>query len=121
LRTVEALDAASYAAPSLLPGWSRGHVVAHLALNAEGLARALRGVVADEPVAMYAGDEERDRDIDDLVAVAGSDAAVLSSRLRDATGDLAEALAVVPADRLDHVVERTPGSDRTFPVGQVST
>lgn len=34
LRTVDDLPDAAFAAPSHLPGWSRAHVVAHLALNA---------------------------------------------------------------------------------------
>ena len=43
VRTVDGLDDAAYAEPSLLPDWTRGHVVAHLALNAEGLAGVLHG------------------------------------------------------------------------------
>ena len=34
----------AYAEPSLLPDWTRGDVVAHLALNAEGMAGALHGL-----------------------------------------------------------------------------
>ena len=40
VRTVDELSDEDLSAPSLLPGWSRAHVVAHLALNAEGLAGA---------------------------------------------------------------------------------
>ena len=43
VRGVDALADTAYAEPSLLPDWSRGHVVAHLALNAEGLAGVLIG------------------------------------------------------------------------------
>ncbi|MEU2247735.1 maleylpyruvate isomerase family mycothiol-dependent enzyme [Streptomyces sp. NPDC019224] len=52
------LDDAALAAPSRLPGWSRGHVVAHLSRNADALANVLRG----RP--MYADSETRDRDIE---------------------------------------------------------
>ena len=38
---LDALDVDGLGAPSLLPGWSRAHVVAHLVLNAEGLAGVL--------------------------------------------------------------------------------
>src|SRR4051794_11014829 len=48
-RTVDGLRADDWSAASLLPGWTRAYVVAHLARNAEGMARALRGVVADGP------------------------------------------------------------------------
>ena len=68
LATVEGLSAAGFAEPSVLPDWTRAHVVAHLALNAEGLAAALSGLAAGEPRPIYASDEARDTDIDALAA-----------------------------------------------------
>ncbi|MFB9312083.1 maleylpyruvate isomerase family mycothiol-dependent enzyme [Nocardioides plantarum] len=118
IRTVDGLEDASYAEASLLPGWTRAHVVAHLALNAEGLAAALRGVADGVPVAMYAGDAARDDDIDKLAA---SRPTTLRSRLYGATTDLADALASVPGDLHETVIERTPGSTRTFVVGEVTS
>src|SRR5690349_12024814 len=41
LDTAAALDDAAVRAPSLLPGWSRGHVLTHLARNADGGRRLL--------------------------------------------------------------------------------
>ena len=62
-------------APSLLPGWSRAHVVAHLAGNARSHVRMLQGtldgVVADQ---YGGGDAERDGAIEELAAT--PDAAV---------------------------------------------
>ncbi|GGV76459.1 maleylpyruvate isomerase [Streptomyces gelaticus] len=52
------LDAAALAEPSRLPGWSRGHVLAHLSRNADALVNVLQG----RP--MYADSETRDRDIE---------------------------------------------------------
>ncbi|MFJ7628076.1 maleylpyruvate isomerase family mycothiol-dependent enzyme [Streptomyces sp. NPDC097595] len=52
------LDDAALSEPSRLPGWSRGHVIAHLSRNADGLANVLRGLP------MYADSETRDRDIE---------------------------------------------------------
>lgn len=52
------LDNASVAEPSRLPGWSRGHVLAHLARNAEALVNVLEG----RP--MYPSAEARDADIE---------------------------------------------------------
>ncbi|MEU9758337.1 maleylpyruvate isomerase family mycothiol-dependent enzyme [Streptomyces sp. NPDC047985] len=52
------LDDAALARPSRLPGWSRGHVVAHLSRNADALVNVLQGR------AMYADSETRDRDIE---------------------------------------------------------
>ncbi|MFS4093533.1 maleylpyruvate isomerase family mycothiol-dependent enzyme [Streptomyces sp. AF1A] len=57
LTGVAALDNASLAEPSRLPGWSRGHVLAHLARNADALVNVLEG----RP--MYASAEARDADI----------------------------------------------------------
>ncbi|MER5983367.1 maleylpyruvate isomerase family mycothiol-dependent enzyme [Streptomyces sp. NPDC001787] len=51
-------DDAAVAEPSRLPGWSRGHVLAHLSRNADALANVLRGLP------MYASSETRDRDIE---------------------------------------------------------
>jgi maleylpyruvate isomerase len=58
LTAVAALDNASLAEPSRLPGWSRGHVLAHLARNADALVNVLEGR------AMYASAETRDADIE---------------------------------------------------------
>ena len=81
-------------------------MVAHLALNAEGLARMLHGVVSDEPAAMYDSDEKRDSDIDDL---AGAEPSEIRDRLLGGTTVLNDAFAAVPEDAWATRVERTPG------------
>jgi maleylpyruvate isomerase len=52
LADVEAFDETWVRGDSLLPGWSRAHVLTHLARNAEGLTRLLehanRGEIADQ-------------------------------------------------------------------------
>ncbi|MDO0928234.1 maleylpyruvate isomerase family mycothiol-dependent enzyme [Streptomyces sp. TG1A-8] len=58
LTAVARLDNASLAEPSRLPGWSRGHVLAHLARNADALVNAFEGGP------MYASAEARDADIE---------------------------------------------------------
>ncbi|MFD5794638.1 maleylpyruvate isomerase family mycothiol-dependent enzyme [Streptomyces diastatochromogenes] len=58
LTAVAKLDNASLAEPSRLPGWTRGHVLAHLARNADALVNVLEG----RP--MYASGETRDADIE---------------------------------------------------------
>lgn len=57
LDTVAKLDDAEVAAPSRLPGWTRGHVLAHLARNSD----ALLNVLAGRP--MYDSADARDADI----------------------------------------------------------
>ncbi len=88
VRTVDGLADADYAAPSALPGWTRAHVVAHLALNAEGLAGALRGVLAGQAVPMYSSQERRDADIEEL---AQAEPAELRERLLAGVTGLADA------------------------------
>ncbi|MET9817739.1 maleylpyruvate isomerase family mycothiol-dependent enzyme [Streptomyces sp. NPDC006355] len=58
LSAVGKLDNASVTEPSRLPGWSRGHVLAHLARNADALVNVLEG----RP--MYVSGEARDADIE---------------------------------------------------------
>ncbi|MDX3432544.1 MULTISPECIES: maleylpyruvate isomerase family mycothiol-dependent enzyme [unclassified Streptomyces] len=52
------MDDGAVAEPSRLPGWTRGHVLAHLSRNADALVNVLRG----RP--MYANSETRDADIE---------------------------------------------------------
>ncbi|MBL1084885.1 maleylpyruvate isomerase family mycothiol-dependent enzyme [Streptomyces actinomycinicus] len=58
LTAVAKMDNVSLAEPSRLPGWSRGHVLAHLARNADALVNVLEG----RP--MYASAAQRDADIE---------------------------------------------------------
>ena len=105
-RTVVAMDSESYGAPSLLPGWTRGHVVAHLALNAEGLARAVTGVQTGTPETMYDSQEARDRDIEVL---ADEPPVILRERLAASSDLLVNALDDLDeADWSEHF-DRTPG------------
>ena len=54
-RVLDDLSDAESRRPSRLPGWSRGHVVTHLARNADGLRRMLEGAIAGTVTAMYEG------------------------------------------------------------------
>lgn len=52
-------------APSLLPDWSRAHVLSHVARNADGITRTLAGALRGEVLARYPnGREGRDADIE---------------------------------------------------------
>lgn len=114
VRTVDALADDDWAVPSLLPDWTRGHVVAHLALNGEGLAGALRGVLEGEPVPMYVSQERRDADIAELGT---ADPPALRERLLGSVTELADALAalaVQPAEVAETRIDRTEDGARTF-------
>jgi maleylpyruvate isomerase len=116
VRTVDAMADFQFEEPSLLPGWSRAHVVAHLVLNAEGLAAALEGVREERSVPMYASQEARDSDIEEL---AGAEPAVLRDRLLASTSAIHEAVEELPEELYAARIERTAGSDRTFTAGRV--
>ncbi|WP_200307151.1 maleylpyruvate isomerase family mycothiol-dependent enzyme [Streptomyces adelaidensis] len=58
LTAAAGLDNAAVTQPSRLPGWTRGHVLAHLARNADALVNVLEG----HP--MYASGQARDADIE---------------------------------------------------------
>jgi maleylpyruvate isomerase len=62
--------------PSLLPGWTRGHVLTHIARNADGLGNLLRWARTGITTPMYASPEARQADIE---AGAGRSAADLAA------------------------------------------
>jgi maleylpyruvate isomerase len=63
--TLEALDDEQAWAPSLLPGWTRGHVLTHVARNADGHRRLLEAALRGEAVPRYpGGDEQRTAEIE---------------------------------------------------------
>jgi maleylpyruvate isomerase len=81
LATAQTLDGAAMRRPSLLPGWTVGHVLSHVALNAEAFARVAADLRAGRPGLMYpAGMAARDADIE---AAAGRSANRIVSHLHD--------------------------------------
>lgn len=105
LTTADALPDDAWAAPSVCEGWSRSHVLAHVALNAEGLAGALRGLTEGVPTAMYASNEQRAADILELAA---APPAAIRSRLQSSAEAFDHALAALGVTA-DERFERTPG------------
>lgn len=106
VRDVDALDDAIFTTPSLLPEWTVGHVVAHLALNGEGLAGALNGVAGGIATPMYASQDARDADIAKLGAGSASE---LRSRLMASTELFDREVSDLPDDKWEVMIERTPG------------
>lgn len=109
LATVDRLSDGDWAADSGCMGWTRGHVIAHLALNAEGLGSAVRGLLAGTPTLMYASDGARDADI---ATLAVAEPAYVRERLRTSAGHLADAVADLTTLSEDATFERTPGGVR---------
>ncbi|MFF8410246.1 maleylpyruvate isomerase family mycothiol-dependent enzyme [Streptomyces omiyaensis] len=81
-------DNASVAEPSRLPGWTRGHVLAHVARNADALVNVLQGRPMYASAGTRDADIERDapRDLDAHVA----DVRATDARFRE--------VAAAPAD-----------------------
>ncbi|WP_329490003.1 maleylpyruvate isomerase family mycothiol-dependent enzyme [Kitasatospora sp. NBC_01246] len=65
LHTVAGLKPEALAEPSALPGWTRGHVLAHLARNADSLVNLLDGARTATDIPQYPSDEARDQGIED--------------------------------------------------------
>lgn len=100
---------------SALPGWTRGHVAAHVGLHAHGVARALRGARTGEPLAIYDSQEARDSDIE---ARSGGSAEELSSFNQMAALRLSGELRLMKALV---TVERTPGGPQIAAPALVET
>ncbi|MQS14429.1 maleylpyruvate isomerase family mycothiol-dependent enzyme [Streptomyces kaniharaensis] len=64
LQTVSELKPEAVAEPSALPGWTRGHVLAHIARNADSLVNLLNGARTGTDIPQYASNEVRDQDIE---------------------------------------------------------
>src|SRR4051794_13052668 len=84
---------ADVAADSLCRGWSRGHVLTHLARNADGIAATLKGALHGETVPRYPdGWDARNADID---AGAERPAATLVADVRESAQRLDRVLGAV--------------------------
>jgi maleylpyruvate isomerase len=64
LRSASALSDQQVREPSLLPGWSRGHVLTHIARNADGLRNLLIWARTGIQTPQYASMEVRDKEIE---------------------------------------------------------
>ncbi len=97
--------------PSLCEGWSRGHVLAHLARNAEAIERLVGWATSGEPAEMYPGGAaRRDADIDEG---AGRPAAVQLRDVRETAARLADRLPALAQPAVDEVEMR--GGVRVHP------
>jgi maleylpyruvate isomerase len=104
--TVDSLADERYVEPSLLPDWTIGHVVAHLALNAEAITHVLQEVRAGGTPTMYPSQAARDAEIEGLAADGPEE---LRTRLSVGAAFLAEEVAVLDPRDDDATFERTPG------------
>ncbi len=81
--------------PSLLPGWTVGHVLTHLARNADSHVRMLRAAARGEVADQYTGGNAQRAD--DIDAGAGRRAAELAAAVTASAFSLEMALDATPA------------------------
>jgi len=103
------------AAPSLCKGWSRDHVLNHIARNAEAMSRLVAAAVDGSGETMYASPQRRDSDIDDGVGRAGTE---VVADVDETAAALAPQLRRLTPEHRDVVLERTPGGP-TFKGGML--
>jgi maleylpyruvate isomerase len=103
LATADALTDAQAAAPSRLPGWTRGHVLTHLARNADGFRNLLSWAATGNETPMYPSEEARARGVEEG---AGRSAAETTADVRVSAAALAAAAQDLPAPAWDARVAR---------------
>lgn len=107
LATAARLDDAAVRAPSLLPGWTRGHVLTHVARNADGGTRLLTWARTGVESYEYPSLEARAAEIEDG---AGRPAAALLDDVRHSAERFAEAFALMPDEAWERTVQWTTGA-----------
>lgn len=88
LATVESLSADELAGPSLCEGWTRAHVVAHLAGSAKGLRNLIQWAVTGTKTPMYASLEARNAEIEEWSKLSPAD---LKAKVREESAAFATA------------------------------
>lgn len=89
MATVTSLSEDELAAPSKCDGWTRAHVVAHLARNADGVCNLIEWATSGLETSMYASREQRDADIERTAKLPREE---LFADLAEANARLAEAV-----------------------------
>jgi maleylpyruvate isomerase len=106
LGSAERLDDEAAHAPCALPGWTRGHLLTHLARNADGLRNLLAWAATGERHDMYPDRAKKEADIE---AGATRSAAQLATDLRESGERFAEAAARITPEQREVLVERRTG------------
>jgi maleylpyruvate isomerase len=104
--TVDDLPDAALAEPSLLDGWSRAHLVGHLARNADALINLLNWARTGVETPMYPDQQSRERDIE---RSAGQPPDSLRADLLDGIVRLEQAIAAMPAEGWQATVRTNRG------------
>jgi maleylpyruvate isomerase len=106
---ITGLDDVAVAQPSMLPDWTRGHVLSHLARNAEALSNLVTWARTGVETPMYASPEARDADID---AGAGIGADALRADVHATAAAFASAFDALTPEQLTFRVVTRGGLSR---------
>ena len=104
--TVRELPDDALAGPSLLPGWTRAHVVGHLARNADALVNLLNWARTGIETPMYPTQDSRQ---DDIERSAGQPPRQLRADLAAAIERLDEAVRAMPEQAWQQTVRTNRG------------
>ncbi|MEP6649598.1 MAG: maleylpyruvate isomerase family mycothiol-dependent enzyme [Lapillicoccus sp.] len=100
LATARSLDPDRVGDPSLCPGWTRGHILSHIARNADALLNLVTNATTGSSTPMYASPESRDADIEAgarrPLAEQVGDVEASAARFASAASGLTEELVDVP-------------------------
>jgi maleylpyruvate isomerase len=94
--------------PSLLPDWSRAHVITHLARHADAVTHALHGVVNGTDAWMYSSQDARNAAIE---AGSSRGAEELREDAAASWGRLLQILNELHPGHLDAAITRLPGGE----------
>ena len=106
LATAATLDEAAVRAPSQLPGWTRGHVLAHIARNADSYVNLLTWARTGVETPMYPSMERRNAEIEEG---AGRSPAEHVADLRASAERFAAAVAAMPPQAWGNPVRHLNG------------
>ena len=117
IRTAAAFDTHAMRRPSLCTGWTRAHVLSHVARNADALGNLLRWATSGVETPMYPSAKARAADID---AGAERDPGEIVEDLRAAAERFSTAVLAVPDDAWERQVRMgSAAAGRTIPARRV--
>src|SRR5437763_14008235 len=109
LATIQGLDDDAVRRPSLLPGWSVGHLLTHIARNGDSVVRRLDGALRGEVVDQYVGGPAgREAEIEEG---AHRPAAELVDDIRRTNAAVDEICARMPVEAWGRLTRSVTGSE----------
>ncbi|MFR9806558.1 maleylpyruvate isomerase family mycothiol-dependent enzyme [Pseudonocardia sp. RS010] len=108
LAVVDGIPDGDLTAPSALPGWTRAHVVAHVARNAEALVRLATWARTGTEQPMYPSPEARDAEIEET---SGRSPEVLRAELAATARELDEALGALTPGQWEATIRNAQGRE----------